>query len=229
MVRTVARFRLSTRTMIVIVAISGLALGLYELSRRYLWGPWPRWGRAIRSSEDYYKTILPAAMGAVEGKNPDVSAEMAIPELIAVLDDPKDFPRIAAITALGRAGPKAAAAVPKLISLLKSTPWIQGHAAHALGEIVTPKSPEKDIVITALVAAANDAHPQTPAFAQVRAYMIQALTQIIGPENRGRPDLANLLTRSLSDSDGNVRTLAGLGIMKIGPGKGSDTGPRGLP
>jgi HEAT repeats len=138
MAHKVPKCRLSTRMMIGLIVVSGLLLGLFELSWRNVWGPWPRWVRAIHSNEDYYNITLSAAMRAVEGKDPDVSAQMAIPELISALDDPKDLPRIAAITSLGRAGPRASKAVPKLIVLLKTPPpWIQGHVAHALGEIVT--------------------------------------------------------------------------------------------
>ena len=229
MARKVPKCRLSTRMMIVLIALIGLGLGLYELSRRNLWGPWPRWVKAIHSNEDYYKITLPSAMRAVEGKDPDVSAEMAIPALIAALDDPKDLPRIAAITALGRTGPGAAKAVPKLIMLLKTPPpWIQGHAAHALGDIVTQDCPEKDDAISALLATANDAYPKTPASAQVRAYVIQSLNRIIGPENERRSDFADLLIRSLSDNDANVRAVARLGLIKIGAGTYL-FGPLGIP
>jgi HEAT repeat protein len=141
---------------------------------------------------------------------------MAIPELIAVLDDPKYFPRVAAITALGTAGPRAAKAVPKLIGLLRDQPSIQMHAANALGEIVTGDNPEADAAISALLAVANEASPQTPAYTLVRLHVIQALCRMIGPDDSRVPDLAKVLTRSLADQDGLVRATAALRLIRIG-------------
>ena len=203
MVRPPRSWRMRTRTMLVVVGLCGVASGIYVLTWRSAWGPWPRWVRAIRSSDDYYNTTLNAAMRAVEGKDPDIAPEVAIPELIAVLDNPKDFPRIAAITALGSAGPKSAKAIPKLIALLKDQPSIQAHAANAaLGEIVTRDIPEKDAAVSAFMAASNDSYPQTPAYALVRAHVLQALCRIVGPDDSRLPDLANLLTHSLADKSG---------------------------
>ncbi len=228
MVRTPRSWRMKTRTMLVVVGLCGVASGIYVLTWRTVWGPWPRWVRAIHASDDYYNTTLNAAMRAVEGKYPDIAPEVAIPELIAVLDDPKDFPRIAAITALGSAGPRSEKAIPKLIALLKDQPWIQAHAANALGEIVTRDAPEKDTAVTALLAASNDSYPQTPAYALVRAHVIQALCRIVGPDDSRLPDVANLLTHSLADKSGrSPEAMTVLTGFRIGQ-KGYQTAQLGL-
>ena len=219
MARSRRLWRMRIRTMLIVVGVSALACGVCVLTWRTVWGPWPCWVRAVHSSDDYYKITLNAAMTAVEGKDPDITSEAAIPELIAVLDDPKDFPRIAAMTALGRAGPRAARAVPKLIVLLKDQASIQAHAAYALAEIVTRDSADKDAVIAALLAAANDASPRTPAYALVRVHVIQALCRLVGPDDSRQPDVAKLLTRSLADPDSLVRTTALSGLVAIAPGQ----------
>ncbi len=212
--------------MLVLVAIVAISLGVYELTRRYLWGPWPRFIRAIHaggSYQDYEKVALPAAMDAVLGKHPDISPELAIPELIAVLDDPKDLPRIAAMTALALAGPSADQAVPRLILLLRAPSNVQLHAAHALGEIVTSRSPHYDAAITALIAAKRDAYAQTPAGVLCRVYVIQAVTRIVGEASERRADLATLLASSLNDHDSQIRATAALGLIKLGRAK--EAGP----
>ena len=58
--------------------------------------------------------------------------------------------------------------------------------------------------------------------------MIQSLNRIIGPENERRSDFADLLIRSLSDNDANVRAVARLGLIKIGTGTYL-FGPLGIP
>jgi HEAT repeat protein len=216
MTRALRFWRMSTRTMLVVVGVCGFVCGFCVLSWRTVWGPWPTWVRAIHSSDDYYGVTLHAARRAVEGQDPNISPEAAIPELIALLDDSKYFPQIAAITALGRAGPKAAKAVPKLVSLLRGEPSTQSFAANAIGEIVTRDSRDRDAAITALLAAGNDSFPQTPAYALVRLHVIQALCRIVGPEDSRQPDLANLLTRLLADKNGMVRATAALRLIGFG-------------
>jgi HEAT repeat protein len=143
--------------------------------------------------------------------------------LISALDDPNDGTRVAAIIALGEAGPRAAEAVPKLLAALREQPLVAYHAACAMGQIVGQRDAECEAVISALFAAADGPFPGTPVYAMVRAYSIQSIARLVEPEGRRRADLDRLLTRSLEDDYPLVRSIAGLELIRAG--RGNDARP----
>jgi hypothetical protein len=207
-------------SMMGLIALTGLGCGILLWSWRNVWGPWPRWVQSVHSSADY-QAATDASVAAVEGRVAGVSPDSAVRELIAALDDPSDGTRVAATMGLARAGRGAAAAVPKLLVLLKAPPPLQYHAAHALGQIVGPADPRCDTVVTALFAAAESPSPRTAPFALVRAYTIQSISRLVGPEDPRRADLDRLLTRSASDDYPLVRAVAGLGLIRARRGEGA--------
>jgi hypothetical protein len=211
-------WRFKTQSIMTVIALTGLVCGLLVLSWRNVWGPWPRWVRSVHSSGDYQATAN-ASVAPVEGRLPGVPPKSAVRELIKALDDPKDGTRVAAIVALGEAGPAAAAAVPKLLTLLRDQPLVQQYAADALGRIVGPSDPERDAVVKALVATAEGALPRTRACSMVRMYAIQSISRLVGPEGRARTDLNRLISRALDDDYPLLRAMAGVELIRAGRGE----------
>jgi HEAT repeats len=215
-------WQFNTRSMMAVIALTGLGCGLLVWSWRNVRGPWPRWVHSVHSSADYQATTI-ASVASVEGRVPGVSPESAVRELISALDDPKDGTRVAAIIALGQAGRRAAKAVPKLLASLRDQPLIEYNAAWALGQIVGQRDAECDAVISALFAAADGPFPGTRVYALVRAYSIQSIARLVEPSGRRRADLDRLLTRSLEDDYPLVRAIAGLELIRVG--RGNDARP----
>jgi hypothetical protein len=208
-------WRFKTRTMMGLIALIGFACGLFVWSSRIVWGPWPRWVRSIHSSGDY-QSAADAAVAGVEGKVAGVHPESAIREVIGALDDPKSGTQLAALIAIGKAGPKAVASVPKLLILLRAPPPIRYYAAAALGQIVRPEDSNCDAVVSALMAVVEGSAAHTRANALVRVYAIQALLQLGALEGQRRTEMDRLLDGAIADDQTLVRAVAGLGLIRAG-------------
>ena len=226
MVDFAAVWRFNTRSMMTVIALIGLGCGLLVWSWRNVWGPWPRWVRL-----GPLNCRLPGhdhcIGGGSRGPRSGCNRRVGRSRINQALDDPNEGTRVAAIIALGQAGPRAAEAVPKLLALLRDQPLVEYHAACALGQIVGQNDAERDAVVSALFTAVAGPFPRTPVYAMVRAYSIQSISRLVEPEGRSRADLDRLLTRSLGDDYPLVRAIAGLELIRLGRGDDATSCARG--
>jgi HEAT repeat protein len=130
-------------------------------------------------------TVLLLALTATDA--PPAHAGRPLAEWLKDLDSPDEKVQHAAVVAVGKMGPKAKAAVPQLVAILKADPrpkpsfWMDNAAADALGVI----GPGAKDAVPALVARLTDAK-RSPRFPLSAG---DALARIDGP----RPEAARAL------------------------------------
>jgi HEAT repeat protein len=130
--------------------------------------------------------------------------EFAVATLQAALADDSTAVRIQAVTALGRIGPAAAAAGPRLIALLnESDETVRCHAATALGEV--HGAPQT--TTAALVQMLKDSSAPVKISA----------TRALGAMGKDAAPAVPALVPLLQDSDESVRTAAAEAIAQVGP------------
>ncbi len=130
--------------------------------------------------------------------------ELTVATLESALADDSTAVRVQAAMALGRIGPAAAAAAPRLLALLReSDETVRCQAATALGEV----RGEPEAAITALVEMLGDSS------APVKTSAALALGAMEKAASRAVEGLVPLL----QDRDESVRTAAAEAIARLGP------------
>ncbi len=130
--------------------------------------------------------------------------ELAVAALQSALADLSTSVRIQAVMALGRIGPAAAAAGPRLIALLnESDETVRCQAATALGEV----RGEPQATMAALVEMLKDSS----------AAVKTSATRGLGALGKGAAEAVQALVPLLQDRDELVRTAAAEAIAQVGP------------
>ncbi len=130
--------------------------------------------------------------------------EFAVATLQSALADSSTSVRIQAVRALGRIGPAAAAAGPRLIALLnESDETVRCQAATALGEV----RGDPQATTAALVQMLNDSS----------APVKTSATRALGAMEKAAAQAVPALVPLLQDRDESVRTAAAEAIARVGP------------
>ena len=137
--------------------------------------------------------------------------ELAVPALVrALASDPSEEVRSVAVLSLEAYGHEAAAhgALPALLETLADPHWkVRGNAACALAELVSPRDPAADTLVSPLAALLRDWS------GYVRGCALRSLGNLGEPARRVRPDLEALL----DDEDPHVRGQARDALSTLGP------------
>jgi HEAT repeat protein len=173
--------------------------------------------RALRSLGPAGKVAIPVLRRALNDANVSVSMDAAdvlarlgtaaLPALVEALKDVSCSRRDLVASYLGEMGPKAIAAAPPLIELLRnSNPWMRLVAARALIGIDRQRGVQTALpILSRLVSKGNRAH---------RIWTIADLERL-GPQAQAA---VPALVEALQDNNSDIRIQAVNALSKIGPG-----------
>ncbi len=178
--------------------------------------PLSKWLKQIKSSNRGLQVRAARALSEAP-----VTAHPKIAEaLIPILESTRANDRFVAAQVLGKCGPVARAAVPKLLPLLKGTQYERNRAAaaKALGLILKDAQPSEEIetVVAALTAKFNEEYDK---YSDVRRESVRALG-MIGPAAKSCvPKLVRALKdyRQYSSEHDMVRQQAAWTCSRMGP------------
>ncbi|MBN9522643.1 HEAT repeat domain-containing protein [bacterium] len=138
-------------------------------------------------------------------------AGAAAPALVKELHGPKPVDRLSATSALGRIGPAAEPAVPRLVQMLNDPGEDRGVRGEVIAALGTLRTDSPDAV-AALIRIVNDSSPV------FRPEAAEALGRIGPPAKRAVPDLI----RTLSDAElTRLRRQAAFALGEMGPDAGA--------
>jgi HEAT repeat protein len=140
-------------------------------------------------------------------------AKITVPPLVDRLDDELVDIRMSAAEALGKIGPDAVAAIPKLIELTqdrREAEVVREYAIVAMSRI----APRDEVVVATLVDAVGDGNPRIFE-AAVAALLSTKLSQ--GSVD-GAGQSVRALIEQLDQGDPQTREAAALGLGAMGPG-----------
>ena len=158
-------------------------------------------GRVARVGRLWQSFRKPKQIAQSPKHNP---VELAVATLQSALADSATSVRIQAVRALGRIGPAAAAAGPRLIALLnESDETVRCEAATALGEV----RGDSQASLAGLVPLLND--PSAP--------VKTSATRALGAMEKAAAQAVPALVPLLQDRDESVRTAAAEAIARVGP------------
>jgi hypothetical protein len=148
------RPRLRLRTLAILIAVLAVALwaGLN------IWSPTRRLGRLLQPDQPVY--IRREAASALGYEIPSWEVDQAVSLLIGVLDDPSPRVREYAGAGLAQIGPRAARAIPKLITLLHDDDrFVRFSVARTIGLILKAGTASRTEAVTALTRTLDDRDP----------------------------------------------------------------------
>ncbi len=145
------RPRLRLRTLAILIAVLAVALwaGLN------IWSPTRRLSRLLQPDQPVY--IRREAASALGYEIPSWEVDQAVSILIGVLDDPSPRVREYAGGGLAQIGPRAARAIPKLITLLNDDDrFVRFSVARTIGLILKSGTASRTEAVTALTRTLED-------------------------------------------------------------------------